>query len=85
MIGAAPGILTPVTNAVDYANAGEIDILFPNKAPANGLWFLPRAFLCECKNWNSAVGCNEVKIFTRSGRRTSLRFRATNLYERDYR
>jgi hypothetical protein len=64
MIGAAPGILAPVTNAVDYAIAGEIDILFPNKAPANGLWFLPRAFLCECKNWNSPVGTNEVRVFT---------------------
>ena len=64
MICAAPGILTHVTNAVDFATAGEIDILFPNKAPSNGLWFLPRAFLCECKNWNSPVGVSEVRVFT---------------------
>jgi hypothetical protein len=64
IFGAVPGILEPVTNVVDYATAGEIDILFPNKAPAHGLWFLPRAFLCECKNWNSPAGSQEIIVFT---------------------
>lgn len=64
MFSAVPGILTPAANVVDYATAGEIDILFPNKAPTNGLWFLPRAFLCECKNWDSPLGSQEVNVFT---------------------
>lgn len=64
MFEAVPGILSPAKNVVDYATSGEIDILFPNKAPANGLWFLPRAFLCECKNWNAPAGSQEVIVFT---------------------
>jgi hypothetical protein len=64
MFSPIPGILAPARNIVDYAGAGEIDILFPNKSPLDGLWFMPRAFLCECKNWNSAVGSQEVVVFT---------------------
>ena len=63
MIGCVPGIFPPVTNVVDYATAGEIDILFPNQAPRNGFWFLDRAFLCECKNWNVPVGAQEIRVF----------------------
>lgn len=63
MFCSVPGIITPVTNVVDYATSGEIDILFPNRAPRNGFWFLDRAFLCECKNWNTAVGAQEIRVF----------------------
>ncbi len=63
MLGSVPGIFPPVTNVIDYAIAGEIDILFPNLAPRNGLWFLDRAFLCECKNWNIRVGSEEIRVF----------------------
>jgi hypothetical protein len=63
MFCSVPGIFPPVTNVVDYATAGEIDILFPNLAPRNGLWFLDRAFLCECKNWNCPVGSEEIRVF----------------------
>jgi hypothetical protein len=63
MFGAVPGILEPVTNVVDYANAGEIDLLFPNKPTTRGLWFLPPAFLCECKSWTSPVGSQEIIVF----------------------
>lgn len=64
MFRSIPGILAPVVRAVDYATAGEIDILVPNKATSNGLWFMPRAFLCECKNWTLPVGSQEVIVFT---------------------
>ena len=64
MFEAVPGILEPVTNVVDYATAGEIDLLFPNRPTRRGLWFLPPAFLCECKNWNSPVGSQEIIVFT---------------------
>ena len=63
MFCAVPGIFPPVINVVDYATAGEIDILFPNLALRNGLWFLDRAFLCECKNWNTRVGSEEIRVF----------------------
>ena len=63
MFCSVPGIINPVTNVVDYAMSGEIDILFPNRAPRNGFWFLDRAFLCECKNWNTAVGAQEIRVF----------------------
>jgi restriction endonuclease len=63
MIGCVPGVFPPVTNVVDYATAGEIDILFPNLALRNGFWFLDRAFLCECKNWNVPVGAQEIRVF----------------------
>jgi len=58
-----PGIIAPERNVVDYATAGEIDILFPNRGPQNGFWFLDKAFLCECKNWNRAVGAEEMRVF----------------------
>jgi hypothetical protein len=60
MFSSVPGVLTPVTNIVDYAAAGEIDILFPNKALDRGLWFLHRAFVCECKNWSAPIGAQDV-------------------------
>jgi hypothetical protein len=63
MIGSIPGVIEPVSNVVDYASAGEIDILFPNQAPRTGLWFLDRAFLCECKNWAVPVGAQEIRVF----------------------
>jgi hypothetical protein len=63
MFRSVPGVVAPVMNVVDYATAGEIDILFPNMAHRNGFWFLDRAFLCECKNWNVAVGVQEIQIF----------------------
>jgi hypothetical protein len=63
MFRSVPGVLKPITNAVDYANAGEIDLLIPNK-PLSGLWFLPRAFLCECKCWKVQVGSQEIRVFT---------------------
>jgi hypothetical protein len=63
MFCSVPGIIQPVRNVVDFANAGEIDILFPNMAPKNGLWFLDRAFLCECKNWHARVGSQEIRVF----------------------
>lgn len=63
LFSSVPGVIAPVRNIVDYATAGEIDLLFPNRAPENGLWFLGRAFLCECKNWQVAVGAQEIRIF----------------------
>ncbi len=63
MFCSVPGIIAPVMNVVDYATAGEIDILFPNMGPRNGFWFLDRAVLCECKNWNVPVGVQEIQIF----------------------
>ena len=63
MFCSVPGIFPPVRNVIDYATAGEIDILFPNLALRNGLWFLDRAFLCECKNWNVRVGSEEIRVF----------------------
>lgn len=73
MIGSIPGVLQPVANVVDYATAGEIDILFPNQAPLHGLWFLDRAFLCECKNWNVPVGVNEIRVFADKMRERNCR------------
>lgn len=64
MFRSIPGVLSPIANAVDYANAGEIDLLIPNKPVNSGLWFLPRAFLCECKCWNVPVGAQEIRVFT---------------------
>ncbi|MGH9715826.1 MAG: restriction endonuclease [Candidatus Acidiferrales bacterium] len=58
-----PGILPPIRNIVDFANAGEMDVFFPNKRPNNGLWFLPISILVECKNWQNAVGSTEVRVF----------------------
>jgi len=63
MFCSVPGVITPVMNVVDYATAGEIDILFPNQAPKNGFWFLDRAFLCECKNWAAPAGSAEIRVF----------------------
>jgi len=60
---AIPGILPPVRNVVDFADGGEIDIFFANKAPDNGLWFLPISVLTECKNWQGRVGAEEIRIF----------------------
>lgn len=73
MIGSITGVLPPVANVVDYATAGEIDILFPNQAPRHGLWFLDRAFLCECKNWNVPVGVNEIRVFADKMRERNCR------------
>lgn len=73
MISAIPGVLTPVVDVVDYATAGEIDILFPNQAHRQGLWFLDRAVLCECKNWNVPVGVNEIRIFADKMRERNCR------------
>ena len=73
MIGAIPGVLQPVIDVVDYATAGEIDILFPNQAHRQGLWFLDRAFLCECKNWRVPVGANEIRIFADKMRERNCR------------
>jgi hypothetical protein len=58
-----PGILPPVRNVVDFADSGEIDIFFPNRAVDAGLWFLPISLLAECKNWRDPVGSEELRIF----------------------
>jgi len=64
MIAAIPGVPPPITNVVDFADGGEIDIFFANRAQHNGLWFLPHAILVECKNWTQPVGSQEVRVFT---------------------
>jgi hypothetical protein len=63
LFGSIPGVLAPRRNVVDFADGGEIDLFFPNKALGTGLWFLPTSILAECKNWRGAVGSEEVRIF----------------------
>jgi restriction endonuclease len=63
LFASIPGILAPVRNVVDFADGGEIDIFFANKAVDAGLWFLPISLLSECKNWTRPVGAEEVRVF----------------------
>ena|ERR1700730_15503305 len=58
-----PGILPPVRNIIDFADGGEIDVFFANKAVNAGLWFLPISLLVECKNWRDPVGAEQLRIF----------------------
>lgn len=62
MIECIPGIEDSIRNPVDYAEGGEIDILFANRQRENGLWFLPTVFLVECKNWQQPVGSQELRV-----------------------
>lgn len=62
VVGGIPGIEESVRNAVDYADGGEIDILFANRQGPKGLWFLPTVFLVECKNWQQPVGSQELRV-----------------------
>lgn len=62
LIECVPGIVGCIANAVDYAEGGEIDLLFANRAHDKGFWFLPTAFLVECKNWQSRVGSQELRV-----------------------
>lgn len=71
-----PGILKPESNIVDYANATEVDSVFPNQ-PSNlrGLWFInERAILCECKNWNVAAGAQELNWFVTKMEQRNIKF-----------
>ena len=63
LFASIPGVLAPVRNIVDFADGGEIDIFFANKAVDTGLWFLPISLLAECKNWTRPVGAEEVRVF----------------------
>ena len=62
LIECIPGIENSIRNAVDYADGGEIDILFANRQRENGLWFLPTVFLVECKNWQQPVGSQALRV-----------------------
>jgi citrate lyase beta subunit len=64
LLPSVPGILPPIRNVTDFAGGGEIDVLFANKPNNRGLWFLPNAFLTECKNWQNPVGAQEIRVFT---------------------
>lgn len=74
MFTSIPGILQPTANAVDYANASEIDLLFPNRDHTKGIWFAPFCFLCECKNWDAPVGSREVVVFANKIRQRGCEF-----------
>jgi hypothetical protein len=63
LFAAIPGVRPPICNIVDFAEGGEIDVFCANKGQDNGLWFLPRAILIECKNWTEPVGSQEVRVF----------------------
>jgi hypothetical protein len=63
MIECVPGIESSTRNVVDYAQAGEIDILFANRKYDEGFWFFPTFFLVECKNWTEPVGSQELRVF----------------------
>jgi hypothetical protein len=62
LIECIPGIADSIRNPVDYAEGGEIDILFANRQRDNGLWFLPTVFLVECKNWQQPVGSQALRV-----------------------
>ena len=61
MFCSVPGVITPVMNVVDYATAGEIDILFPNMGPRNGFWFLDKAFYANVKIGTPQLGSRRSK------------------------
>lgn len=76
MFSSIPGVLKPEPNIVDYANATEVDSMFPNQ-PNNlrGLWFInERAILCECKNWNVAAGAQELSWFLAKMAQRNIKF-----------
>ena len=76
MFTSIPGVLEPEPNTLDYANATEVDSVFPNQ-PNNlrGLWFInERAFLCECKNWKVAAGAQELDWFLTKMKQRNCKF-----------
>ena len=75
MFTSIPGVLTPESNALDYAHATEVDSVFPNQPNLKGLWLTnERAFLCECKNWNVAAGAPELAFFLHKMKQRNCKF-----------
>jgi hypothetical protein len=75
MFTSIPGVLTPEPNVLDYAQATEVDSVFPNQPNPKGLWFTnERAFLCECKNWNVAAGAQELGWFLHKMEQRNCKF-----------
>jgi hypothetical protein len=59
-----PSIDLYTQNALDYADAGEIDLIFINNTTkGNGFYFLSTVIVVESKNWQQPVGSEEVRVF----------------------
>jgi septum formation inhibitor-activating ATPase MinD len=58
-----PGIEELTPNVMNVFETEEVDVSFWNNQLKNGLHFLPTVVLAECKNWNHAVGSQEVSYF----------------------
>jgi hypothetical protein len=59
LFGSVPGMSVNARDHVDYSRSQEIDIALWN----DGVSFLPRVVLIECKNWASQIGSPEVREF----------------------
>lgn len=65
-----PGVSVDKRNELSAFGDEELDVLFWNKRPNNGLYFLPCLFIAECKNSSNPVGSRDVTNF-----RSTLRSR----------
>ena len=58
-----PGVSVDERNELSAFDDEEIDVLFWNKRPNNGLYFFPSLFIAECKNSSNPVGSRNVTNF----------------------
>lgn len=69
-----PGIEVSRRNVMNPFNTEEIDVAFFNSRSSKGFFFLPEIILAECKNWNAAVGSEQVSWFDRKVEDRGLTF-----------
>jgi len=69
-----PGITVSMRNALNAFDTEEVDVAFWNDVHPDGLPFLPRLILVECKNWSQALGTQEVTYFVDKLRSRGLTF-----------
>jgi hypothetical protein len=62
-------------NALDYADAGEIDLIFiNNNTKASGFYFLSTVVVVECKNLREPVSSHHVRVFIDKLRERACQF-----------
>ena len=70
-----PSIDLHIQNALDYADAGEIDLIFiNNNTKGNGFYFLSNVVVVECKNWRQPIGSGQVRVFIDKMRERACQF-----------